>query len=580
MFELLLSVVYGVVGVVQAFVRTLTTIFWLINNLPDILKEMLAASVVEEAAQTVMIHISGVVASLYEKTLLHWNQLMITLQEVLAVMASLYEKTLFYWNQLMIILPKVWVTLQRIYLVSYNAFVIMHSWFDFICREAASIYSVVASVYSVVASGVSQVVRVCLVMISGVVGVVSFIRDTLVSITSTSSSVLVKTLNTISDVIFSIKEKSQSLFECTTSYITFPVITITLTLLVLIFLTVWVYRNRHWLPVLMNMQQVFQNCFMVAQPYINPAHPQINPAQPQINPAHPPAQPYINPAQPQINPAHPHINPAQPQRDDDVAANDGRPGSAVEGERVAVDSAAQGAGGCGGERQRRRRSNSPNLPRESQPPLVSRSSSQSAGSVRMDQGDEADTGSQSPSPPPAQRVSEDTGMRQRRERRDSSPNLSRDTRQPPSMRRGSSPSVGGRGRQPDQGNQASTNRPSPPLPAALTIDNHAYGHVRQRRQYNDTNLSRDILPQYRPPSGQTGVHRPPPPPSPSPSSPSSPPASPAEEDRLCIVCMDSQREVLLRPCSHYHVCLACCKQLRGVCPVCTRKFTEIIRVYD
>ena len=528
MFEFILSVVFGVVGVVKAFVGILTTLFWLIDNFPDMLAS--TALVVEEAAQTAIIHISRVVA----------------------VISSLYEKTLFYWNQLMIILPKVWVTLQRIYLVSYNAFVIIHSWFNFICRETASIYSVVAS-------GVSQVVRVCLVMISGVVGVVSFIRDTLVSITSTSSSVLVKTLNTISDVIFSIKEKSQSLFECTTSYITIPVITITLTLLVLIFLTVWVYRNRHSLPVLMDMQRVFQNCFMVAQPYINPAHPQINPA-------------------------HPHINPAQPQRDDDVAANDGRPGSAVEGEgeRVAVDSAAQRAGGCGGERQRRR-SNSPNLPRQSQPPSVSRCSSQSAGSVRtrqLGQGDEAGTGSQSPSPPQAQRVNEDTGMRQRRERRDSSPNLSRDTRQPPSMRRGSSPSVGGRGRQPDQGNQTSTNRPSPSLPAALTIDNHAYGHVRQRRQYNDTNLSRDILPQYRPPSGQTGVHRPPPPPSPSPSSPSSPPASPAEEDRLCIVCMDSQREVLLRPCSHYHVCRACCKQLRGVCPVCTRKFTESIRVYD
>ena len=711
MLNSLLDLVNGVTEAVHTF---FAFIFWLISNMTDIFRslvEMLAsaASVVEEAARTAVRVISGLVE----------------------VISSLYVKTLCHWDQLLTnALPLMQGTAQSVYSVVHSVF----TGFNLVTRGAVSMFSVAVS-------GVSQAVGICSAMTSGFVGVASFIWATLVSITtsfaevstrifSTLSNVLSSVFHsgeqkqsqssTISNIIFSIfpsEEEKESEWTIM-SYITVPVVTIALAVLVLIFLTVWLYRSRHWL---MDMQQVFQNCFMVAQPYINPAHPHINPVHPQ----------------------------AQPQRDDDVAANDGRPGSAVEGERVAVDSAAQGAGGCGGERQRRR-SNSPNLPRESQPPSVSRSSSQSAGSVRtrqQGQGDEADTGSQSPSPPQAQRVNEDTGMRQRRERRDSSPNLSRVRGQPPSMRRGSSPSVGGRGRQPDQGNQAGTNRPSPPRPAAL-LDNHAYGHVRQRRQHNDTNLSRETLPQYqrsspsgvpfqqsvasqyyqaRPPptphqpsqlnlsragllplpgggvtwptnlyyqtgvygpsptpltanagmyraaqamdgygnvyrvdditsqhylqgmhrhtgvhvygplsppltgnagvyhspqmagghlsnhpnlsrgtlqsyspqpggyvpsqrvgdmtrlTHQAGVHRPSPPPSPSPSSPSSPPASPEEEDpdRLCIVCMDSKREVLLRPCCHYCVCQVCSRRLHGLCPVCRAQFTssEVLHIF-
>ena len=69
-----------------------------------------------------------------------------------------------------------------------------------------------------------------------------------------------------------------------------------------------------------------------------------------------------------------------------------------------------------------------------------------------------------------------------------------------------------------------------------------------------------------------------------------PPSSPAlglegreEEDqsRLCIVCMDREKKVLLRPCCHYCVCEDCSKRLRGVCPVCREVIqrSEVIHIF-
>jgi hypothetical protein len=69
-----------------------------------------------------------------------------------------------------------------------------------------------------------------------------------------------------------------------------------------------------------------------------------------------------------------------------------------------------------------------------------------------------------------------------------------------------------------------------------------------------------------------------------------PPASPSprsvsgeerEESRRCIVCMEQEKKVLLRPCCHYCVCEDCTVRLGGVCPVCRNviKSAEVIHVY-
>ena len=53
----------------------------------------------------------------------------------------------------------------------------------------------------------------------------------------------------------------------------------------------------------------------------------------------------------------------------------------------------------------------------------------------------------------------------------------------------------------------------------------------------------------------------------------------ADQGRLCVVCWDNDREVLLRPCNHYCVCTECCRQLGGKCPMCRRTFTNSERIY-
>ena len=41
-----------------------------------------------------------------------------------------------------------------------------------------------------------------------------------------------------------------------------------------------------------------------------------------------------------------------------------------------------------------------------------------------------------------------------------------------------------------------------------------------------------------------------------------------DQRRLCIVCQDNEREMMLKPCNHFCVCGECVRLLRGTCPVC------------
>ena len=50
------------------------------------------------------------------------------------------------------------------------------------------------------------------------------------------------------------------------------------------------------------------------------------------------------------------------------------------------------------------------------------------------------------------------------------------------------------------------------------------------------------------------------------------------EQKLCVVCMDSVRNVLLRPCNHYCLC-ECCANTLTRCPVCTKNILRHEKIY-
>ena len=52
-----------------------------------------------------------------------------------------------------------------------------------------------------------------------------------------------------------------------------------------------------------------------------------------------------------------------------------------------------------------------------------------------------------------------------------------------------------------------------------------------------------------------------------------------ERDKfLCVVCQDLKREVILRPCNHYCLCLECSKALRE-CPICKKRIRNTEKIY-
>ena len=51
------------------------------------------------------------------------------------------------------------------------------------------------------------------------------------------------------------------------------------------------------------------------------------------------------------------------------------------------------------------------------------------------------------------------------------------------------------------------------------------------------------------------------------------------EKSLCIICLDTPREVLLKPCKHYCLCSSCTSRLRE-CPICKRRIRETEVIYN
>lgn len=52
-----------------------------------------------------------------------------------------------------------------------------------------------------------------------------------------------------------------------------------------------------------------------------------------------------------------------------------------------------------------------------------------------------------------------------------------------------------------------------------------------------------------------------------------------EQRRLCVVCLDEEKEMMLKPCNHLCVCGECVQRLNGMCPICRRMFQGYERVY-
>ena len=52
------------------------------------------------------------------------------------------------------------------------------------------------------------------------------------------------------------------------------------------------------------------------------------------------------------------------------------------------------------------------------------------------------------------------------------------------------------------------------------------------------------------------------------------------EKKLCVVCLDNKRELLLRPCNHFCLCSNCLRLIDNKCPVCRGNILYTERIYD
>ena len=52
-----------------------------------------------------------------------------------------------------------------------------------------------------------------------------------------------------------------------------------------------------------------------------------------------------------------------------------------------------------------------------------------------------------------------------------------------------------------------------------------------------------------------------------------------KQQRLCVVCVDGQRDTVIKPCSHLCVCSVCAHAL-SVCPICRRPVKRKEKIFD
>jgi len=44
--------------------------------------------------------------------------------------------------------------------------------------------------------------------------------------------------------------------------------------------------------------------------------------------------------------------------------------------------------------------------------------------------------------------------------------------------------------------------------------------------------------------------------------------------------MANKVETVMVPCGHRALCLNCSQNIRGVCPICRSKVTQVVKIYD
>lgn len=52
-----------------------------------------------------------------------------------------------------------------------------------------------------------------------------------------------------------------------------------------------------------------------------------------------------------------------------------------------------------------------------------------------------------------------------------------------------------------------------------------------------------------------------------------------EDDDLCILCEERKIRTVIVPCGHLVSCITCARQLTNNCPICKKKFLQIMRTY-
>ena len=63
-------------------------------------------------------------------------------------------------------------------------------------------------------------------------------------------------------------------------------------------------------------------------------------------------------------------------------------------------------------------------------------------------------------------------------------------------------------------------------------------------------------------------------------------STPQDSDRMCVVCMEREKSVVLMPCLHLCICQGCVDQLvaqsgrkKAMCPVCRELITDTIKPF-
>lgn len=50
-------------------------------------------------------------------------------------------------------------------------------------------------------------------------------------------------------------------------------------------------------------------------------------------------------------------------------------------------------------------------------------------------------------------------------------------------------------------------------------------------------------------------------------------------EQMCIICWQRKYDTVFVPCGHATACTTCASNVNGVCPICQRKISQVLRLY-